>query len=204
MYYKNLYGKLAYGNLKDSFIKINNLKNTVSSNFYRKKYILKNINIRNKKLLDFGSGMGIFPYSVKKICKCYFYDKNKLSIDFCKKYLKLNYFNFNSNKKNLFDFITCNKVLEHMNLSDIIKTLKKFKKLLKKNGKIYIEVPSYLAKNEGYKRQEFFSEHINVFSKNSAKKLFEQIDMKIVKSNYIKEINNKYTLRIILQNEKKN
>ena len=26
--------------------------------------------------------------------------------------------------------------------------------------------------------------------------------MKIVKSNYIKEINNKYTLRIILQNEK--
>ena len=91
-----------------------------------------------------------------------------------------------------------------MNLSDIIKTLKKFKKLLKKNGKIYIEVPSYLAKNEGYKRQEFFSEHINVFSKTQQKKLFEQIDIeKIVKSNYIKEINNKYTLRIILQNEKK-
>ena len=42
-----------------------------------------------------------------------------------------------------------------MNLSDIIKTLKNLKIL--KNGKIYIEVPSYLAKNEGYKRQEFFS-----------------------------------------------
>ena len=85
-----------------------------------------------------------------------------------------------------------------MNFDDILKTLKIFKKVLKYKGKIYLELPSTDAVEEGYKRQEFFSEHINVFSKKSAFIFFSKQGFNIDKLISIKEIGNKYTLRIIL------
>ena len=78
------------------------------------------------------------------------------------------------------------------------KYMKIFKNSLKKNGKIYIEVPSTDAAKKGYNRQEFYSEHINIFSKNSAKKFFSKCGFTINKLLSIKEIGGKFTLRIIL------
>ena len=197
--YKNSYGLRAYGNLTKQFKKIISLKKGESTNFYRKKFILEKLNIKKKsKLLDYGSGLGIFPYSIKDNCNCFFYEKNKVTRNFCIKYLKLNFLSLNKLKKNYFDFITCNKVLEHLNFDDILKTLKIFKKVLKNKGKIYLELPSTDAVEEGYKRQEFFSEHINVFSKKSSFIFFSKQGFNIDKLISIKEIGNKYTLRIIL------
>lgn len=200
--YKKSYGIKAYGNLIKNFKKINELKKKQSSNYYRKKFILKELNIKKtSKLLDYGSGLGIFPYSIKNDCKCFFYEKDRVTRKFCINTLKLNFVSINKLKNNYFDFITCNKVLEHLNYNDILKSIKVFKKLLKKNGKIYIELPSIDAAREGYKRQEFFSEHINVFSKKSVKILFSSQGFNIEKVNSIKEVGKKFTLRIILSNK---
>ena len=61
------------------------------------------------------------------------------------------------------------------------------------------EVPSVKAKREGLKRQEFFLEHFNIFSKKSLTILFTTLNYKIIKISDIKEVNNKYTLRAIIE-----
>ena len=171
--YKIDYGTKAYGNLENKFNKIMKLNKNKSSNYHRKKFLLKNLLIKEKhQLLDFGSGLGIFPFSIKKNCNCYFYEKNLLTRNFCIKKLKLKFINLNKIKKSKFNFITCNKVLEHLNFDDMSKYMKIFKNSLKKNGKIYIEVPSTDAASEGYNRQEFYSEHINIFQKIQQKNFF--------------------------------
>tara|TARA_B100000989_G_C19510820_1_gene458938 strand:+ start:279 stop:1058 length:780 start_codon:yes stop_codon:yes gene_type:complete len=197
--YKKDYGAKAYGNLKDKFNKIIKLNKNKSSNYHRKKFLFKNLSIKkNHQLLDFGSGLGIFPYSIKKNCKCYFYEKNLFTRDFCIQKLKLEFVSLNNIKKSKYDFITCNKVLEHLDFKDISKCMKIFKSSLKSKGKIYIEVPSTDAAKIGYERQEFYSEHINIFSKSSAKKFFSRCGFTINKLASIKEIGGKFTLRIIL------
>ena len=97
-----------------------------------------------------------------------------------------------------YDLITFNKVLEHFELTKIIKILKNYKKMLKKNGQIYIEVPDSLAAKNNINRQEFFFEHYNIFSQKSLMILLNQIGFKIeyLKSTY--EINDKFTLRAII------
>ena len=84
-----------------------------------------------------------------------------------------------------------------MNFDDILKTLKIFKKVLKYKGKIYLELPSTDAVEEGYKRQEFFQNTL-MFSQKSAFIFFSKQGFNIDKLISIKEIGNKYTLRIIL------
>jgi len=201
--YKLNYDNLAYGNIKKKFDAIKNLKKKESSNFYRKKFILKNFKFgKQKKLLDFGSGLGIFPYSIRNNYDVFFYDINKNCINFSKKQLKLNFFNIKKkNNKNIFHYITCNKVLEHLNILDIKKYLNFFKKILKKNGKIYLELPNAAAFKKGYDRQEFFSEHINIFSRKSIRIFLENLSFEIIKIKSLIEVSNKYTLRIILRNK---
>ena len=153
-----------------------------------------------KKLLDFGSGFGIFPYSIKNNYDVYFYEKNKNCIKFCRDNLKLNFFNKKiNNTKNRFDYITCNKVLEHMSIQDISKYINLFKKMLKKKGKIYLELPNSSASKKGYHRQEFFSEHLNIFSEKSLRIFIKNCRLKIIKLKSLIEVNNKFTLRVLLR-----
>ena len=199
--YKKSYGISAYGNLINRFNKISSLKKNQSSNFHRRKFILQNFKInKNHKLLDFGSGLGIFPHSIRKDCKCFFYEKDRITRKFCIDQLNLKFISLKNLKNNIFDFITCNKVLEHLNIEDIKKCLKKFKKTLKNNGKIYIELPSINANKLGYHRQEFFSEHINLFSEKSAQIFFTKNGFKIENLFSINENGDKFTMRIILVN----
>lgn len=197
--YKNLYDKKAYGKINSKFNEISNFKNKDSSNYFRKIYLLNNFKFKkNTKLFDYGSGIGIFLFSIKNYCKCYFYEKNIRSKNFCKDKLKLRYVPYNKIKKFKFNYITCNKVLEHFNLRDIKKTLNLFKKSINKKGKIYLELPSSNASKKGYSRQEFFTEHLNIFSKKSINIFFKSLNFKIEKLNFLREINGKYTFRVIL------
>ena len=94
--------------------------------------------------------------------------------------------------KKKFDFITLNKVLEH--IADPLKFLIEVKKKLKKNGILYIEVPSSSAASIGKFREEFFIEHFHVFSKNSIELLANLVNAKIIKTkNYI-EPSGKFTI----------
>ena len=73
----------------------------------------------------------------------------------------------------------------------------KTKKLLKKNGFIYIEVPDGIAaqkSKEGKNREEFFLDHLHIFSINSLKNVLVKSKFKVLKIENIKEKSGKYTI----------
>jgi len=198
--YKKNYSDYSHKDTQKKFNKILSLKNK-SSNLKRINFIKLRIN-NKKEILDVGSGIGIFPFTLKKkgySVDCIESDKN-MCVFLKKKKLKLVSQNLLKikNLKKKYDLITFNKILEHFELKKIKEILLNYKKLLKPNGKIYIEVPDSLAAKKGIDRQEFFFEHYNIFSKKSLKILLKNLGFKI---NYLKsiyEINNKFTLRALI------
>ena len=79
--------------------------------------------------------------------------------------------------KKKFDIITLNKVIEHVKNPKAL--IAKSMKNLKNNGVIYIEVPDEKAKTGGKKREEFFIDHLHVFSRKSLKMMAKKLNLKI-------------------------
>ncbi len=197
--YKKNYSKLTYGSQKkifDKFQKIINLPKSKSDNKLRIERVLKDLK-KNFICLDVGSGLGVFPYELKKNkIRVHCLEKDKNLNKHLKK-IKLNVVN-NSIffKKNFlkYDFITMNKIIEHIENPKLF--LDKFLNLLKKQGYLYIEVPSISALKSklGKKREEFFIEHFHIFSKKSLENLLKSIYLKIIYVKDVKENSSKYTL----------
>ena len=103
------------------------------------------------------------------------------------------------NKKKKFDFISFNKIIEHIQKPEIF--VKDFLLLTKINGLIYIEVPSIKALSDkiGILREEFFIEHFHVFSRESLSFFLKRLKLKILFINDIVEKSNKYTLIALAQ-----
>ncbi len=201
--YSGTYNKMNYKNkIHNSFLKIINLPKKKSDNYFR----VNRINIIKKKyfnkkkdinLLDIGSGLGVFPYSIKKIgWNCVSVDPDINSVQHLISDLKIktlhgNYYKIKYAKK--FDFVTLNKVLEHVN--NPIKFLQKTNKNLDNSGIIYLEVPdAEKASKYGKNREEFFIDHLHVFSKVSLKLMCKKAGFEILHISRIKEPSGKYTL----------
>ena len=205
--YEKDYSKYSYGKVLEKFRSIQNLPNKKSSNFFRCKFINENIKRKNNNyILDIGAGFGIFAYSMKKKgWNVVALEINKELNNFISKKLKIKTIGLDIIKKKFhknlrFSMITLNKVLEHFTYLDAKKVLNKIKYILRPDGFIYIEVPDgEAAAKKGLHRQEFFLEHHNIFSKKSIKIFLEKLNLKIHKIKKLKEINGKYTLRIIAQ-----
>ncbi|MBD1173874.1 class I SAM-dependent methyltransferase [Pelagibacterales bacterium SAG-MED01] len=199
--YKKNYSNYSHKNIEKKFEKIRKNKKK-SSNLKRVNFLEKKIK-KNSQVLDVGSGFGIFPFEMVKCgfkMDCIESDRNMIN------FLKSKFLNLVSNDikkikkiKKKYDLITFNKVLEHFNLSEIKKILRLYKSLLKKDGKIYIEVPDSAACKDGYNRQEFFLEHYNIFSLKSLNMFLKKLKFKVVYLNSIYEINKKYTIRAIIK-----
>lgn len=206
--YKRDYSKYSYGKVLQKFESIRKLPKEKSSNFFRCKFITENIKKKKgNKILDIGAGFGIFVYAMKKKgWNVVALEINKELNNFISRKLKIKTIGrdiikkkFNKNLK--FSMITLNKVLEHFTYTDVKKVLNKIKYILRPNGRIYIEVPDgEAAAKKGLHRQEFFLEHHNIFSKKSIQIFLKKFNFRIQKINKLKEINGKYTLRIIAQN----
>lgn len=201
--YKSEYISKTYGDynsLINRFKKIKQLKEKKSDNYFRVKRIVNYLKKKYKyDICDVGSGLGVFPYFLNKNLpsKITLIETDDKNIFFLKKYLKFsnvykntNFFKKNKSKK--FDLITFNKVLEHVEKP--VSLLKKFSKLLKKNGSIYIEVPDVIAANRSFKREEFFIEHHHIFSFISLCKLVDSSNLRIKKIKRILEPSGKFTL----------
>ena len=201
--YSGDYITSTYGNyegLKIRFNKINKLKKAESDNFHRClriKNFFKNES-RKLKTLDIGSGIGIFPKKLKnkKFSDISLIETDNVNINFLKNYLKFKkvYKRPQELKNKKFDFMTFNKVIEHIPNPYLF--LKKYLKNLKSNGYVYIEVPDVDARNNniGYNREEFCIEHHHVFSKISLILLLSQLNLEISKIEKIVEKSSKYTL----------
>ena len=207
--YKGEYLDATYTNQKsmiETFNKIISLPNEKSDNYWRFKSI-KNFNKKwfpkliTPNLLDIGSGTGVFPFIVKKNgWNCSAIDPDPRSIDHITKNIGVKGFcgDFMELESDIkYNIITLNKVLEHV--EHPIEMLAKVKKWINKDGFVYVELPDgEMASKVGKEREEFFIDHLNIFSITSTSILASQAGFKVEKIYRIKEPSSKYTIRAFL------
>ena len=123
--------------MRKKFNKLLSLKSKSDNHFRVKRILSKFKNLKTKKirLLDVGSGLGIFLYQLKKKVSWSLtgIEPDINFVKFSKKIkIKVLHSNLKSNtfKKNSFYIITMNKIIEHV--KNPVKLLKITKKLLKK------------------------------------------------------------------------
>lgn len=207
--YEGGYVDSTYKNLESMqkiFNKIISLPKDKSDNYGRFNKIL---NFTKKwfknddkiELIDIGSGLGVFPYLVEKHgWSCTALDPDIRSIELINNNMSIqticgDFFNIKSMKK--FNILTLNKVLEHV--EDPIKMLQISSNWIKENGFIYIELPDgEVASKYGKSREEFFIEHLHIFSISSTKILAKKAGLKVQLIDRLQEPSSKYTIRAFL------
>ena len=214
-FYKGFYNnsiKSKHRNLLNRFRKIINLPLTKSDNKNRANRIhfLHFLLEKNKKatameLLDVGSGTGVFSYEMsKKGYNVSCVDPDPAAIDHIKKNIAVKKAWAGTIKdvpKNiLFNLITCNKVIEH--IDNPIETVRVFQDYLKKNGIIYIEVPfgEEIVKNmKPADRPEFVIDHLNIFTRSSFRYLAKKCELNILFQEAIIDPSGKNTIFALLK-----
>jgi len=131
-----------------------------------------------KKIIDFGCGEGTFIRQTKESAeKVYGLEIEKKYVeDLIKSGIQC-FTNFDELKNEKFDTIFCFHTLEHLN--DPIEVLKSFKKILKPQGHIVIEVPhakdfllSTLS-NKDFKNFTLWSQHLILHTRTSLEKFLK-------------------------------
>lgn len=97
-----------------------------------------------------------------------------------------------------FDVLTLNKVLEHV--EDPVAMLAKASCLVQDDGFVYVEVPDgEFAARDGKGREEFFIEHLHVFSMVSTQLVCQRAGFDVVSLERLQEPSTKYTIRAFLR-----
>jgi 2-polyprenyl-3-methyl-5-hydroxy-6-metoxy-1,4-benzoquinol methylase len=99
-----------------------------------------------------------------------------------------------------YDLVTFNKVLEHV--SDPVSMLARARPLIAEGGALYLEVPDAdgaAGDPDGYMREEFFIEHLHVFSRESTSLLAEQAGFLVESMEAVLEPSGKYTIWALLR-----
>ena len=142
---------------------------------------------KNKYVLDFGSGQGGFIKLISKVArKAIGIEINQIN----RKLLSDKGFDVRKSLDDIkvnekFDFVILNHSFEH--LHEPVSILKKIKKVLKKNGKLVIEVPhskDFLIKTlncNDFKAFTFFSEHLILHTKKSLMTILEHSGFKTIR-----------------------
>ncbi len=206
-FYEGSYTNKTYGlNLLEKFNKIISLPFNESDNEGRFQFLKKkckkilNSNIIN--ILDVGSGLGIFPWRVKKEnWNITALDPDPQNINHIKNEIGIKTIQGDFLKvkiPNKYNLITFNKVIEH--IKEPKEFIIKAKSIIEDNSLIYIEVPDVKAAKYGKDREEFFIEHFHVFSEKSIRLLINGCGLKCLCANSFIEPSGKFTLRAILSN----
>jgi 2-polyprenyl-3-methyl-5-hydroxy-6-metoxy-1,4-benzoquinol methylase len=146
--------------------------------------------IKNKSVLDFGCGYGEFLSEIKKknFCKEAHGIEIRHEVRDKLKQRKIFFYTDIEKIDRKYDVITMFHVLEH--LPNPIEILKKLKRILKKNGKLIIEVPScndllLRDKNlQNFRNFYMWSEHLIIFSENLLYKILKKSGFKNIKINH--------------------
>ena len=206
--YDEAYVDTVYGEkLLSTFKKIINLPQDQSDNFHRfreiKSFAESYFNDTEKlpSLLDVGSGLGVFPWIVSKEgWNCTALDPDNRTTKHIEEYVGCNTITgqfLDIAMTERYDIITFNKVLEHV--YEPVPMLKKCHELLKPGGFVYVELPDgECAAKKGMPREEFFIEHLHVFSLQSTILLAERAGFMMYKIFRTHEPSDKYSLRAFL------
>lgn len=212
--YSGKYASMTYGNVDDiryNFDRIMNLDPECSDNIGR----VSNIrdfaseyfdHSRQIKILDIGSGLGVFLAQIKLQTDwiCTAIEPDPAMAKHISEDLNIQTYNDDFRVLDLdlrYNIISLNKVLEHVEKPTELLSL--CKRILDENGFIYIEVPDGQCAAQdklSFGREEFFMEHHHAFSVNSTKKMIENAGFELINIESIKEPSTKYTIRAFLKN----
>ncbi len=214
-FYKSKYVDHTYGSdLLTSYNRIMALPRSKSDNYHRvirvdrflKRHLgRKRNNSTPPSVLDIGSGLCVFLAGMKKKgWECTALDPDFRAAEHARRNVMIkavceDY--FTCKITDMFNLITFNKVLEHV--ADPVVMLQKCKKNLKSDGIVYVEVPDGQgAVKEGENREEFFIEHLHVFSISSLCLVAFRAGFLILEAKRIREPSGKFTLyAFLLQKE---
>ncbi len=176
-----------------------NTERAVRINKFAKKHFSESI--EGKTLLDIGSGLGVFPYVMKQsgwVCTALDPDHNAVKhLEESVGVQALHGELLTISVPGTYDLITFNKVLEHVN--NPIEMLKGSRQYLGSGGFVYIELPdAEMAACDGQDREEFFIEHLHVFSFTSVSILAHKAGFVPVTIERFQEPSGKYTLSAFL------
>lgn len=176
-----------------------NAGRTARINEFAKRHFNNDISCRT--LLDVGSGLGVFPYAMKQSgWECTALDPDDNAVVHLENFVGVRAVKgdfLTVSELDAFDVITFNKVLEHVN--DPIAMLKKSRSYLEGGGFVYVEVPDgEMAAIDGQDREEFYIDHLHVFSFSSVAILAQKAGFMPLLVERLREPSTKYTLRMFL------
>ena len=157
--------------------------------------------IARPRLLDIGSGLGVFPHAVKSAgWDCIALDPDARAVQHirdrvgveavCGDFMEVG-------GLGQFDVVTLNKVLEHV--TDPVAMLARTREFVSGPGFAYVEVPDgEMAARAGFQREEFFIEHLHVFSLASLAIMADRAGFTPIAIERLQEPSTKYTLRAFL------
>ena len=156
---------------------------------------------RKPRLLDVGAGLGVFPHAVKQAgWPCTALDPDSRAARHLREVVGVEAVCCDfMQAQDLagFDVITFNKVLEHV--EDPVAMLAKSRSALAPAGFVYVELPDgEMAALDGPEREEFFIEHLHIFSFASLAMLADRAGFAPVSIERLREPSGKFTLRAFL------
>jgi SAM-dependent methyltransferase len=151
-----------------------------------------------RALLDVGSGLGVFGARMKELgWDCTVLDPDPRTVAFSRERIGVEAIEadfFDAAPERRYPLVTLNKVLEHV--SDPAAMLARTLDFLEPGGAVYVEVPDGEAAArdpDGQGREEFFVEHLHVFSPRSLELLAERAGFAAQDAASIREPSGKHT-----------
>jgi SAM-dependent methyltransferase len=154
-------------------------------------------------VLDVGSGLGVFPARMAEAgWRAVALDPDPRAARHAREHIGIDAVeaDFFSADGDLgrHDLVTFNKVLEHVD--EPVAMLARSRDLLNPGASVYVELPDgELAAQDGPGREEFFIEHIHVFSMASMCLLAQQAGFAVSLATRLREPSDKYTLYAFLE-----
>ncbi len=214
--YSGSYVDSTYGDLEGirrNFQRINSLPDANSDNTARVKRVLSFAEQHFRDLrrppciLDVGSGLCVFLHRMKAAgWDCTALDPDERACEHARSTVGVRalHADFVTGEGfGHFDVISFNKVLEHV--PEPVAMLRKAARYLDAGGFVYVELPDAEgARQEGFGREEFFIEHLHVFTPVSVALLAERATFQLKVLERVREPSKKFTLRAFVQRSKEN
>lgn len=203
-FYKGGYVDGTYGaRMKDAFCRILALPEERSDNAARVRRVrhflsAKLGNSRSPSLLDVGSGLAVFPFRMREAgWRVTALDPDARAAEHAETHagvpaIHADFMVWEPAAHAHFDVITLNKVLEHV--ENPVGMLAKACRWVRRGGFIYVEVPDAAAARVGPEREEFFIEHLHVFSKTSLKLASARAGLTVEACDALREPSGKFSL----------
>jgi SAM-dependent methyltransferase len=174
-----------------------------SDNQQRVKRIVERLG-RSGSVLDVGSGLGVFPARMAESgWQVTALDPDERAVEHTRTLVGVDAVRadfLEAEDLGSFDLVTLNKVLEHV--PDPVAMLAHTRDFLNPGGTVYVEVPDAegaAADADGPGREEFFIEHLHVFSDRSLRLLAERGGFDADAVERLREPSGKYTLVAFLR-----